>query len=81
MSMKISIFYDTDKELEEVSNRLRDLGIKVKQADQKGKYRRAYISIGNTRSRKHVDKARNERYNTDENVFNVPDISREYPIS
>jgi len=80
MSIKINLFYDTDKEFEDVTSRLQDLGIKVKRAEQKGKYQRAYITVGAMRSRKRIDKVAGERYNKTNSICQVADINDEYPI-
>ena len=64
MSMQIRISYETDAELESIVKALSRPGMKVKPADQKGQYKRAYIKFSST-----LDKAENFRYNKSEQMF------------
>ena len=59
MSVQIKVSYETEAELRDIVQRLQRPGMKVKQAEQKGQYRRAYIRIGEST----VDDSKNSRYN------------------
>ena len=65
MSVQIRIGYETDQELNEVVRRLQAPGVKVRTAEQKGQYKRAYIKIPSAS----VDKSETFRYNDGEQTF------------
>jgi hypothetical protein len=44
MSVQIRISYEHDRELQDIISRLNGLGIKTKCAEQKGRYKRAYLT-------------------------------------
>lgn len=65
MSVQIRLSYESDWELDEVVRRLQQPGMKLKHAEQRGQYRRAYIKIPTP----DVDKTGNFRYNRVEQTF------------
>lgn len=65
MSVIIKLSYESDWELDEVARRLQQPGMKLKHAEQKGQYRRAYIKIPS----QPIDKTKNFRYNNIEQTF------------
>lgn len=65
MSIQIKLSYESDWELDEVVRRLQQPGMRVKHAEQKGQYRRAYIRIPSP----NVDKTEGFRYNNPERTF------------
>lgn len=65
MSVQIKLSYETEQELNEVVRRLQQPGMKLKLAEQKGQFKRAYIRIPSAT----VDKTKNSRYNDREQMF------------
>lgn len=65
MSIIIKLSYESDWELDEVARRLQQPGMKLKHAEQRGRFKRAYIRIPTPT----VDKTKNFRYNNIEQTF------------
>jgi len=76
VSVKVCISYTEENECAGIVSRLFSPGIKISKPYSNGKYIRRYITWPN----KKVDKAEHFRYNESEQMFEVDDVEKQYPI-
>ena len=65
MSIQIRISYETDAELQAIVQRLDCPGMKMQKAEQKGRFKRAYVKCSGTA----IDKTEHLCYNNTEQMF------------
>ncbi len=61
MSIKLAISYETDSELSRVIAVIAPLGMKIRMAEQKGRYKRAYAT--DTPRKRKLEKSHRMQYN------------------